>query len=61
MTRTEAIMRAVCAELEAQRAEIDRRDDVDMLVIKLPFRRGHLVPRAVRISTETETVLGKVR
>ena len=54
-------MRAVCAELEAQRAEIDRRDDVDMLVIKLPFRRGHLVPRAVRISTETETVLGKVR
>ena len=61
MTRTEAIMRAVCDELDSQRAKIDRADDLDMLVIKVPFRRGHLVPRAVRISTETETVLGKVR
>ena len=61
MTRTEAILRAVCAELDTQRAKIDRADDLDLLVIKVPFRRGHLVPRAVRISTETETVLGKVR
>ena len=61
MTRTEAIKAAVIAALDAQCAELDRRDDVDILVIKLPFRRGHLRPRAVLISAETETVLDKVR
>ena len=49
-------MRAVCDELDSQRTKIDRADDLDMMVIKVPFRRGHLVPRAVRISTETETI-----
>ena len=61
MTRTEAIKAAVTQALDAQHAELDHRDDLDMLVIKLPFRRGHLHPRAVLISAETETVLGKMR
>ena len=61
MTRTEAIRVAVIEALDAQRAEIDNRDDLDMLVIKLPFRRGHLRPRSVLLSAETETVLGKMR
>ena len=61
MTRTEAILRDVSARLTAQRQEIDRRDDIDMVVIKVFFLRGHVEPRAVRISTEREDVIGKVR
>ena len=63
MTRTEAISCGPSAKSwrPSARRLLDRADDLDMLVIKVPFRRGHLVPRAVRISTETETVLGKVR
>ena len=41
-------MRAVCDELDSQRAKIDRADDMDMLVIKVPFRRGHLSRMAKR-------------
>ncbi len=61
MTRTEAITAAVIQALDAQHTELDDRDDLDMLVIKLPFRRGHLWPRTVIISAETETVFGKMR
>ena len=61
MTRTEAIKAAVVQALDAQQVKIDYHDDLDMLVIKLPFRRGHLRPRAVLIGVETQTVLGKMR
>ena len=43
ITRTEAILRAVCQELEAQRTKIDRADDLDMLVI------GDITDLSVRV------------
>ena len=52
MTRTEAIHQAVRQALDARRTELDRADGLDVLVIKLWFRRG--LPAADRHGAQRE-------
>ena len=56
MTRTEAITQAVCDALDVRRAELDHADDLDVLVIKLRFRRGYYRPRTITVRSGKELI-----
>ena len=54
MTRTDAIIRAVCDELEARRAEIDAEPRLSYLVVEVSLHPGRVRPRKVRLTRKTE-------
>jgi hypothetical protein len=56
MTRTEAILSAVRALLEARRHELDAATDLRGVVLDLKFTAGHLEPRTVIDRIERERI-----
>lgn len=52
MTRTGAILKAVEAELEKHKSEIDSARDLEGVKIVLRFRPEHLRPRLVVVRTD---------
>ncbi len=54
MTRTDELLAAVKAELEARRAEIDAEEHLSRLEVDMRFRPGHHRPRKTVIRKETD-------
>ena len=57
MTRTEAIMRAVCEALDRRRGEIDAAADLSYLVVEIVCRPGQGRPRKVMVTCKSERML----
>lgn len=56
MSRTDVMLEAIRAVVEARRAEIDAAQDLRAVVLDIKLRPGVWTPRAVVVNLERETL-----